>query len=155
MYTCTFFSIEELVPQDIYKQAKKKGLVDKLWLAFDARLLRAIDALRKHFGPITINTWVFGGGYTESGLRSFGTTTGAYLSQHKFGRAFDFRSKQHSPKEIYEDMLACGGTKSGFVSADTPWKGITRLEYYPGITWTHIDVSDAGNADGSIRVFRG
>lgn len=157
MYRCKYFDIRELVPEELYKEFHAKGLADRLWTAFDDRVLKALDGLRERFGPLTVNTWASGGAFRESGLRSFTTDTGAALSQHKFGRAIDFRSRRVTPKEIYEDLVKSGGLNTGFRTSpgDNPWKLITRVEYYPGITWTHIDVSQDDNEDGSIKVFTG
>ncbi len=48
-----------------------------------------IDDLRHSYGIMIVNTYKWGGIHKERGFRMPGTTTGAYLSQHKFGRAVD------------------------------------------------------------------
>lgn len=160
MYTCKYFGIKELVCPDWYHFASKRGGVDKLWVMLDERILQTIDKLRDKFGPIIINNWGAGGPRKESGLRVFDTPTGAACSPHKVGKAVDFLCKNCSPKEVYEEFAAAGCTKPGFRDrtddAAAPWKLLARYEYFPGMTWTHIDVMDAlGNGDGSIRVIAG
>lgn len=157
MYICRHFQIQELVSPRWHQAARNAGKLDLLWQALDARVLRAVDLLRERFGPLIVNNWAIGGPRGESGLRESDSATGALISPHKFGRAVDFVSRTVTPDEIYQDMVRCGGLEPGFRSrADaraSPWAGVARIEYAPGMTWTHIDVADAGNDDGSIRVF--
>lgn len=160
MYSCTYFGIKELVCPEWYTFASKRGGIDKLWVMLDERILRTIDMLRRKFGPIIVNNWGAGGPRKESGLRIFDTPTGAVCSPHKVGKAVDFLCRNHSPEEIYEAFVSAGGTRPGFRdrtdAAAEPWRLLARFEYFPGMTWTHIDVMDAlGNKDGSIRVIAG
>ena len=160
MYTCKYFGIKELVCPEWYAFAQKRGGIDKLWVMIDERILRTIDMLRKRFGPIIINNWGAGGPRKESGLRVFDTPTGATCSPHKVGKAVDFLCHGHSPRELYEAFVAAGGMKSGFRDRTdeeaAPWSLLARYEYFPGMTWTHVDVMDQlGNTDGSIRVISG
>lgn len=158
MYACRHFQITELVSPWWQKSASARGKTSLLWLAFDSRLLVTIDRLRELFGPLIINNWNVGGPRSQSGLRESNSSTGALISPHKFGRALDFVSGSVTPDEIYQSLVQAGGLKPGFrdrVDGQAePWRLITRLEYAPGMTWTHIDVADAGNDDGSIRVFQ-
>ena len=84
----------------------------------------------------------------------------AACSPHKVGKAVDFLCHGHSPRELYEAFVAAGGMKSGFLDRTdeeaAPWSLLARYEYFPGMTWTHVDVMDQlGNTDGSIRVISG
>ena len=153
MYTCKHFAIEELVSPEWYQYARKKGTVSLLWRAFDESLLKALDGLREMYGPLIVNDWKSGGSRTYSGLRPL-ECIGAVCSQHKFGRAIDFISKTVTPRQIYEDLVSAGGLKAGFrqTHPDSPWALVQRLEYYPGITWTHIDCLPQ-SSNGSIKVF--
>lgn len=157
MYICRHFQVQELVSPNWHRAARDAGKLDLLWLALDARVLRAADQLRERFGPLIINNWSIGGPRSQSGLRESDCAVGALLSPHKFGRALDFISQTVTPDEIYQDLVRCGGLKPGFRDRTdaqaAAWLDITRIEYAPGMTWTHIDVADAGNDDGSIRVF--
>lgn len=158
MYTCRFFQLSELVSPEWFAAAQTRNKLDLLWLALDSRVLMTLDRLRERFGPLTVNNWRVGGPRRESGLRDSATSTGAFLSPHKFGRAVDFISPTVTPDEIYQDLVRAGGLAPGFresaAATAEPWRLITRIEYAPGMTWTHIDVYDAGNDDGSIRVFK-
>jgi hypothetical protein len=108
-----------------------------------AQLLRDIlvDELEKKFGKLSfvINDWVYGGQFNESCYRIPNTKTGGLESQHKFGRAIDFRIyykvdgvKKQIPSEMIRDIIkkrwpelkAVGWTT---IEADTA-------------TWVHIDM---------------
>lgn len=158
IYQCKFFRIEELVSPEWHDFAKSKGAVDRLWAAFDADLLIALDNLRERFGPLVVNNWHNGGPRRDSGLRFASTSTGAAVSQHKFGRAVDFVSNRVTPAEIYQDLVKVGGLKPGFKfrthEYSEPWHWLSRIEYFDGMTWTHIDTARMSSAgDGSIKVF--
>lgn len=155
MYTCKYFDIRELVSREWYDYAESRNAVGLLWKAFDENLLCGLDALREMYGPLIVNSWARGGNRSNSGLRAMNCPVGAAMSQHKFGRAIDFISRTITPKQIYDDLVSAGGLKPEFKTTNpkSPWVYINRLEYYPGITWTHIDVMPDAS-DGSIRVFR-
>lgn len=109
---------------------------DEVWAMLDENALRAIDALRDKFGPLRIN----GNGYTESGLRRPDTKTGAKMSQHKYGRAFDLKPLQ---KGVTVRMM-CDWIIAN--QSDAYAMGIRRVEdhrFTP--SWLHIDSKDTGN----------
>ena len=86
MYKPEHFEAHELVPPDMLA-----FWGDKSFRLFDDHILRMLDNFRKQFGqPIWINR--YNAGYTESGLRSLHTKTGASKSVHKKGRAFDLKT---------------------------------------------------------------
>lgn len=123
MYRCKHFSIQELVPPDVYRA---RGF--KAWELLDDRLLMAVDALRERFGECVINNWSFGGGYTESGLRTPGCDHYRPYSQHSFGRAADCKFKVDA--EIIRQYILSNPDKFeyiNFLELDTP-------------SWVHIDV---------------
>lgn len=158
IYQCKFFRIEELVSPEWFEYAQSKGATERLWAAFDADLLIALDNLRDRFGPLVVNNWHNGGTRKDSGLRFSLTATGAAVSQHKFGRAIDFVSSKVTPAEIYQDLVKVGGLKPGFKfrthEYNEPWHWISRIEYFEGMSWTHIDTARmSGAGDGSIKVF--
>lgn len=95
MYKCIHFKIQELVDKETYE-----AYGDLCWSFMDDRLPIVIDHLRDELGPITINNWHIGGGYSLSGLRPPETTTGAKMSQHKFGRAVDCKFSRHSAEDV-------------------------------------------------------
>ena len=81
MYKCKYFKITELVNPALLKQVGE----NVAWTIFDENLLRAADAMREKYGPITINT----PDLTDCGLRDPQSKTGAKYSMHKIGRALD------------------------------------------------------------------
>jgi hypothetical protein len=83
--------------------------------------------------PVTVNNWHRGGKYTERGFRLPNTDTGASLSQHKFGRAFDCTIEGYTADEVRQIIL---DNEETFINA-----GLTTLEsgeYAP--TWVHSDL---------------
>ena len=58
-YIPKYFVLQEWLPKDFYNQ--NKGLGDKLWLMFDYRILWTYDKLRKRYGKIIINDWLWEG----------------------------------------------------------------------------------------------
>lgn len=80
----------QVVPEQIYKQRGVKSLE-----LMDQRILETLDDLRHNLGvPLTVNSWAWGGGRTQSGLRDqfFYKSVDEYLksfSQHKAGRGID------------------------------------------------------------------
>lgn len=102
----------------------------------DIRLVNLVQFIRDYFGkPVTINNWHTGGQYKESGLRAQGSKTGAFYSQHKFGRAADLKIEGLEPEYVrnvirknWPKFRAYGLTT---IEKDTP-------------TWVHIDVRFTG-----------
>jgi len=140
MYKCKHFRIEELVPQWLFEEYKKKGQIYKLWLIFDKDVLYIADRLREDYGPMTCNNWLWGGNRTLSGFRPFDEKdTGASLSQHKFGRALDLIPKNIHPDEIRDDII--NGRK-------VYMEKIQCLEM--NISWLHFDMR---NNKGNIVTF--
>lgn len=128
MYKCKHFAIEELVgPETAVITAEWK-----LWLKFDDRLLRLADALRERFGSTTINDWSWGGGFSESGLRTEGMFYYNANSQHAFGRALDMKFKHHTAQHV-RDWLRENYTEYYRHIA-------TSITCEGGVSWLHLDV---------------
>lgn len=127
-YRPSNFIIQELVPPSIYQARGERS-----WELLDARALLSLQALRDRFGPLTVNNWHSGGTYKESGLRSFSTGTGAAYSQHKFGRAFDCKFKNATPRQVCEYVLAHTDEFPHITTIENP-------DATP--TWFHFDVRD-------------
>ena len=128
MYTCRHFLIKELIPPDLSHPKQWAAL----WRLFDDRLLRAADLLRDEYGPMTVNDWIWGGGYTDSGLRLPGSEYYSFTSQHSHGRALDLKPQDAEVQRIREDII--GRKKS--------WMGlITGVEL--DVEWLHIDTRNA------------
>lgn len=112
---------------------------DEVWAMLDENALRAIDGLRDKFGPLRIN----GRGYTESGLRRSNTKTGAKMSQHKVGKAFDLKPLQKgvTVRMMYDWIIAN--------QSEVYAMGIRRVEDIAYTTkgvnhWLHVDAKDTG-----------
>lgn len=123
---CRYFEIRELVSKELYQA---RG--DRCWELFNPDLLSVLDTLRHKFGPIIVNDWHAGGNYYESGLRSWGTKTGATFSMHKFGAAADCKFKNHQPQEVYDYLLA-HQTEFPLLRA------LEDIKLTP--SWLHVDV---------------
>lgn len=95
------FELFELVPPEIYRSRGERG-----WELLCPRMLATLQTFRDVFGKITVNDWYWGGKYSESCLRGFATSTGAALSQHKFGRAVDKKFHSVTPREVFDYVLA-------------------------------------------------
>lgn len=127
-YRTQHFKLQELVPKKMFDAHGSA-----LWELFDDRALKTLDALRKRFGVMTINNWLWGGNYHQRGLRDVDHYGSAEKyahsrSQHKYGRAFDVTFKEHTSKEVRDYIIAHPD--------EFPY--ITFLEV--DISWFHFDV---------------
>lgn len=134
------FYLDEFIGPSLHRRWGKKGIY---WI--DYKVIAFAQFMRENTGePITINNWATGGSYKESGLRSFNTSTGSSLSQHKYGRAVDIKIQGWTSKELF-----------GWVVNHWPQVaalGITTLEHHSmtkGNTrdWLHADCRNLLNLD--------
>lgn len=131
MYKPDHFILQEWLPKYFYNQhINEYG--DKLWLMLDDRILWTYDKLRKRYGRIVMNDWFWGGRNQYRGWRPWNCSTGARLSQHKFGRAGDGIFMQLA-EEIRQDIL-----KNEF---DNDFQHISAIE--KDTNWLHIDCRNA------------
>lgn len=140
------FYLNEFVPRKIYER-----FTDKSVQFIDMRLVHLAQYMRDYFGVgITINDWVDGGRYNESGFRDPQTGTGAVLSQHKFGRAIDCKFSGKTPQEIYEYIMA---NQQQFY--DKGLRCLEAIEKTP--TWLHCDIRETsgyGIGAGNILIVK-
>lgn len=101
MYVPKYFSLQEVLPSTVFHRYRDAPTC--LWLIFDEDLLISADLIRKHYGPIVINNWHWGGIIQYAGFRYFDHPDGAEISQHKFGRAFDLHPMRVHPHELIND----------------------------------------------------
>lgn len=131
LYQCRHFSVQELVDEITYNRYG-----NQCWQFLDDRLLKVIDHLRDQLGSITVNNWNIGGSYSQSGLRASTSTTGALMSSHKFGRAFDLKFKDHSAEWVrnwFKDNWTLAYIRFHF--------GITfSITIENKVSWVHIDI---------------
>jgi hypothetical protein len=120
------FFIQEFVPPSIFQQFGEKSI----WF-IDPKIIVMAQFIRDRYGkPITINNYSLGGTFQYSAFRDHECTIGATNSQHRQGRAIDFRIQGMSPLEIRTDIIR---NFESFRSS-----GLTTIEGGTP-TWTHID----------------
>jgi hypothetical protein len=124
-YRPNSFIVQELVPPDVYKMMGERS-----WEVLNPMALMTLQAVRDAFGPITVNNWHAGGQYKESGFRAPWSKTGAKLSQHRFGGAFDCKSSKVTPREMH-DYILVNRPKFPYLTV------IENTDATP--TWLHID----------------
>ena len=161
MYVPEHFDIRELVWPGFFEANRNYGR--RLFLALDARALACLDALRRRYGPVTVNDWHLGGAFRLSGLRPMGSGTGARLSQHIFGRAFDCKFRDVTADEVRADLLAwqAAGRPRG-AGADIrnrtraeAFAPICRIEQVPDMSWFHFDVGNHDPERDGVLVVEG
>jgi len=101
MYIPQHFSIEELVPIDVFEERGTKA-----WELLDDRMLITLDQLREEYGSITINDWKWNGDNQWRGLRTPDSPYYRQYSQHTFGRAADCIFNDTKIEVVREDIQA-------------------------------------------------
>lgn len=137
----THFTIAELVDPWFLSNYSE----DECWEKLDPTLFPALDWLRDKFGPLRIN----GGGFKESGLRRPNTMTGATLSAHKTGQAYDIKplTKGVTVQSVYDYIMAN--------QAEAYSHGIREVEDIRDTpTWCHISSREVVKLEWKIRVIR-
>jgi len=120
------FSLAEFVPSSIYEH-----FVDKAIWFIDPKIVLMAQFIRDRFGkPMTINNYPMGGSFQYSGFRDTACTIGATNSQHRHGRAIDFRIHGMTPMEVRDDII-----KNFALYGPS---GLTTIEGGTP-TWTHVD----------------
>lgn len=140
-----YFSLRELVDEPTYK---KYG--DFAWNFFRTELLETLFVLRDEIlqAPITINTWMNGGRFSERGLRhnmsaevwKYTKSSKQFMSAHVMGAGVDLEVKGMSAEEVRRTIQA--------KASQLPYP--IRLE--DGVSWVHIDVYNDGSK-GKVILF--
>lgn len=128
MYKCKHFSIEELVPKQLFELLHE----DALWKLFDPELLKAADWAKETYSPddpVTVNTWKWGGPFSQSGIRTKDSEFYSEGSAHSKGMALDMKFKNITAEAIRSDIKA--RMERG---EDIPY--IREME--DGVNWLHI-----------------
>jgi len=133
----TKFKIEELVPLRLINLIHK----DLLWKLIDDDIIIAIDKIKEVFpkGSMSINTYLWSGNRTQSGVRTKNSEYYSETSQHSLGKAIDCVFGNYSTDEVREYILAN--------QDEFPTIGGVEL----GTSWLHIDVRPRRN--GKIITF--
>lgn len=123
------FDLREFVPPAVWDQF---GPASRWFL--DPRMLDLAQFYRDFFeAPVTVNTWAWDRRFEERGFRLPDTNTGARLSQHKFGRAFDCNVEGLTPDAVRSRII---DNEALFME-----KGLTTLESGDiAKTWVHSDI---------------
>lgn len=123
------FDLREFVPPSVWEDF---GTASRWFL--DPRMLDLAQFYRDYFGSaVRVNDWHYGGDFTERGFRLPDTNTGARLSQHKFGRAFDCNVKGYTPDEVRREIKQ---NEDLFME-----EGLRALESGDiATTWVHSDI---------------
>lgn len=129
-----YFNIHELVDKSVYDLHGESS-----WKFFDTEALLALLTVRKKLAKqITINTWFWGGRFSQRGLRHnqspmVRSKSRVYLSAHMLGKAFDFDVKGMSATQV----------RTWIKSNPELFKSKIRLEEKlrgKEINWVHLDV---------------
>ncbi len=141
-----YFSLRELVDEPTYK---KHG--DFAWNFFRTELLETLFVLRDKIlkVPMTVNTWMTGGRFSERGLRhnmsaevqKYTKSGKQFMSAHVLGAGVDFDAKGMTAEEVRRLIQ---------VKAHLLPHPI-RLE--DKVTWVHVDVYNDGTKS-QVDLFR-
>lgn len=125
-YRTRHFDLRELISPEIHEA---RG--DRAWEVLNVDALITLDELRAHFGPITVNDWMWDGGFRYSGMRPFDCSVGARYSMHKYGGAFDCKPRDVTVQEMHEEICA-------YPMVFPKLRVLENIEATP--TWLHFDV---------------
>ena len=125
-YICEHFTIEELVSKRVFDIRGQRA-----WQLLDVRGLMTLDRLRRRYGRMTINDWLWGGKNESRGLRTPESKWFSEFSQHTFGRGFDVIFHDGvTAEQVRQDILA---------EPDHPdFEFIMSIEL--GVSWLHFDI---------------
>lgn len=135
---CKWFTIEELMPEELCKGAN----IDALWSLIDDNLKDVLDCIREIVGePLICNTWHMGGNRRYSGYRPQNCSIGAAKSMHKEGKAADLLCYKYTAQQM-RDIIKANTDK-----LPRP----VRIE--KNVSWLHIDVKDIDYKNEKIYWF--
>jgi hypothetical protein len=136
-YTPKYFSVQEWVPPEIYAD-----LGDSAIILLDDRILKIWDGVREHFdAPVTINSWDWGGCFSQRGFRTVQQPGGAKHSPHFYGRAGDGDVKGFTAEQIREEILHEQNSEC--------FSFITGIEM--NVNWIHLDCSNRCSSNGIVQ----
>ena len=96
-------------------------------------IIRVSQALRDEFGPIEINTWIYGGSYVARGVRLSGgvsnINSAGSRSRHKYSMALDCKFKNFTAEQVRQKIYQ---NEDYWLSI-----GIVRIE--KDTSWLHVD----------------
>ena len=127
------FKLAELVPLSVINSFHE----DLLWNMFDEDILKSIDTIKEKFskGSISINTYMWNGDRTQSGIRTKNSKYYSEGSMHSVGKAVDMIFSKYTTDEVREYILA----------NQDEFPFIRRIE--ADVSWLHIDTKDTGKKE--------
>ena len=145
MKLTTNFQLQEFVHPVIYEKLGKRCqtiLCPTLALTWQAIRDKVVEIYPEE--QITINDWIWGGEFVDSGVRLPHGVVGAKYSMHKFGNAADGKFKISKPVHVQQMILR----------HPEKFPYITRMEDARVTkTWLHIEISPTHRV-GDIKVFK-
>lgn len=142
MYKPEHFKAYEVVDPETYA---KWGEISFRYM--DDGLMRILEWLRKKAGPLTVNTWKWGGNKQWSGLRIPASPWYSTYSGHSWGKALDIRSEKYSADELRQMVVDNWDEIAEYSGVDG-----CRLEHGDvATTWMHLDVM---HTEKGVYVFR-
>ena len=142
------FMLQELIHPDIYKHP---AIGDRAIDFIHSGIPFTLEALKKNLSReladdvkeiVTVNDWMFGGKYVDSGLRLPNSKVGAPLSAHRFGTAVDCKFKYHTAEQAYYHILN-NQDKYPFISR------VEGVDHTP--TWLHVECTE--HREGDVQIF--
>lgn len=135
--------LRDYVPPDVYKT-----FGDRSRIFLDPRIYDVHRVINERFHtPSFVNNYHKGGKLSQRGFRLPTTTTGAPLSQHRFGRAIDFTVPGISAQEVYDDIM-----ESPQFLIDVGVTTIENISFTKKGNWIHLDCRDLGMKITSLKV---
>ena len=131
--------IEELVSSDVHRV-----FGDKSWMFLNPQMLRTLDALRKRYGVMYLNDWLWGGPNQYKVFREASCIVGAPLSQHRLGNAADPKFKHVTAEEVRADAVK--RDNQGWACL------ITQIE--SDVSWFHFSCGNIDTRNG-IKIIKG
>ena len=134
-----YFKLQELVDEPTFLKYGKR-----CWSFLDAKLLYALWVIREDIGkPITINNWMWGGNFSQRGLRHnqspmVKSKKGIYLSAHCLGKALDFDVKGMKAEEVRDWIVKNNHYFDFKIRLENKLNG-------KQINWVHLDTVDDPN----------
>lgn len=155
-----YFKVQEFFPPHIVqKHTDAHGnILDKIWRLMDSRILWTSTQLRKQFGPMIINDYLWGGNNKNRGFRDpislidqdhymktgdIIASWSSFTSQHCLGNGVDSSFKNHLAEDVRSYIIANKGKDS--------FKYITAIE--KEVSWLHSDCRNFKHGDDRFFIF--
>ena len=134
-----YFNITEFVDKETFE---KFG--DRAWMFMDIRLLETILFIRRKLDrKITINTWLWGGKFSQRGLRTNicsmvkkkTNLNRLYLSAHVLGKGIDFDVEGMTADEVRSRLVQKAQELPHPIRLERKFVSTGQ-----SISWVHLDV---------------